>query len=124
MSTLNSELRELADDQVLFNLLEEWHSNPEEGNKVLIFSTSVRLLKMIQKFIQVYRECFMELRALTLVPGYTHGLFSGELDQDARTEMVDKFQDPKQDLFIMLVSTLAGGVGLNLTAVSQRRFPS
>ena len=53
------------------------------------------------------------------MPGYTHGLFSGELDQDARTEMVDKFQDPEQDLFIMLVSTLAGGVGLNLTAVSN-----
>lgn len=51
------------------------------------------------------------------MPGYTHGLFSGELDQDDRTEMVDKFQDPEQDLFIMLVSTLAGGVGLNLTAV-------
>ncbi|EKC97407.1 hypothetical protein A1Q2_08330 [Trichosporon asahii var. asahii CBS 8904] len=74
------------DSQVLVNLLEEWHSDREERNKVLIFSTSVRLLKMIRKFIEV-------------------------------NQMVDKFQDPEQDLFIMLVSTLAGGVGLNLTAV-------
>lgn len=57
-----------------------------------------------------------------MVPDYTHGLFSGELDQDDRREMVDKFQDPTQDLFIMLVSTLAGGVGLNLTAVGIRRL--
>lgn len=31
--------------------------------------------------------------------------------------MVDDFQDPEGNHFILLVSTLAGGVGLNLTAV-------
>lgn len=31
--------------------------------------------------------------------------------------MVDRFQDREKDNFILLISTLAGGVGLNLTAV-------
>lgn len=50
------------DSQVLVNLLEEWHSDREERNKVLIFSTSVRLLKMIRKFIEVNRECVPVIR--------------------------------------------------------------
>lgn len=32
--------------------------------------------------------------------------------------MVDDFQNPEKNHFLLLVSTLAGGVGLNLTAVS------
>lgn len=34
-------------------------------------------------------------------------------------QMVDNFQDPDQDHFIMLISTQAGGVGLNLTAANK-----
>jgi SNF2 family DNA or RNA helicase len=34
-------------------------------------------------------------------------------------DIVDRFQDPNGDLSIMLVSTMAGGVGLNLTAVGS-----
>lgn len=45
-------------------------------------------------------------------------LFAGEVDKTDRMDIVDRFQDPVGDLSIMLVSTLAGGVGLNLTAVS------
>jgi SNF2 family DNA or RNA helicase len=33
--------------------------------------------------------------------------------------MVDEFQNPDGNHFILLVSTLAGGVGLNLTAVRR-----
>lgn len=33
--------------------------------------------------------------------------------------MVDNFQDPTKDHFIMLISTQAGGVGLNLTAANK-----
>lgn len=49
--------------------------------------------------------------------GFKTTLFTGELKMEDRMEMVDSFQDPNQDHFIMLVSTMAGGVGLNLTAV-------
>lgn len=45
-------------------------------------------------------------------------MITGEVDIDTRMDMVDRFQDPAQDEYILLISTLAGGVGLNLTAVS------
>jgi len=45
-------------------------------------------------------------------------MLTGEVDIDQRMEMIDRFQDVSQDQFILLVSTMAGGVGLNLTAVS------
>lgn len=52
------------------------------------------------------------------VSGMLCELFAGEVDKMDRMDIVDRFQDPAGDLSIMLVSTLAGGVGLNLTAVS------
>ncbi len=45
-------------------------------------------------------------------------MLTGEASGDEKMEMVDRFQDPDKDHFILLISTLAGGVGLNLTAVS------
>lgn len=56
---------------------------------------------------------------LMQVSGFDHNLLTGEVDGNRRQEMVDAFQDPQQDHYILLVSTLAGGVGLNLTAVSR-----
>jgi len=51
------------------------------------------------------------------VSGFDHNLLTGEVDGARRQEMVDEFQDPDGNHFILLVSTLAGGTGLNLTAV-------
>lgn len=48
-------------------------------------------------------------------------MLTGEVESAERMNMVDRFQDPNKDQFILLISTLAGGVGLNLTAV---RFTS
>ena len=60
-----------------------------------------------------------ELFQLTSVSGFDHNLLTGEVDGGRRQEMVDEFQDPDGNHFILLVSTLAGGTGLNLTAVCQ-----
>ncbi len=51
--------------------------------------------------------------------GFGCELFTGEVDKADRMDIVDRFQDPNGDLSIMLVSTMAGGVGLNLTAVGS-----
>ena len=50
--------------------------------------------------------------------GFNYNMITGEVDIDTRMDMVDRFQDPAQDEYILLISTLAGGVGLNLTAVN------
>lgn len=50
--------------------------------------------------------------------GFDFDSLTGEVNSDERMQMVDRFQDPESDHFVLLISTLAGGVGLNLTAVS------
>jgi SNF2 family DNA or RNA helicase len=52
------------------------------------------------------------------VSGFNFDVLTGEVDQKTRMDMVDRFQDPNLDYYILLISTRAGGVGLNLTAVS------
>ncbi len=49
--------------------------------------------------------------------GFSFDMLTGEVNGNEKMEMVDRFQDREKDHFILLISTLAGGVGLNLTAV-------
>ncbi|KAE8542179.1 hypothetical protein D1P53_001664 [Cryptococcus gattii VGV] len=74
---------------------------------VLIFSTSVRLLKIISRFISTSPS----------LSGFEFDALTGEASAVERQEMIDRFQDLEKDHFVMLISTRAGGVGLNLTAV-------
>jgi SNF2 family DNA or RNA helicase len=74
---------------------------------------------MINEFIVAICESCHRNSILILVSGFDHNLLIGEVEGSRRQEMVDAFQDPEQDHYILLVSTLAGGVGLNLTAVSS-----
>ncbi|KAI0772497.1 P-loop containing nucleoside triphosphate hydrolase protein [Trametes elegans] len=87
---------------VLETLLRQWKK--EGGNKVLIFTKSVKLLEML--------EFHLESQSLTYVK------LDGHTKQSDRMPLIDKFQeDPK--VFIFLISTMAGGTGLNLTAANK-----
>ncbi|ORY30568.1 P-loop containing nucleoside triphosphate hydrolase protein [Naematelia encephala] len=91
---------------LLAKLLKQWRDEDSE-NKVLIFSNSVRLLKMIAEFIS------------TSFSGFSFEMLTGEVSEKEKMEMVDNFQDMEKDHYILLISTLAGGVGLNLTAANK-----
>lgn len=87
--------------KILKKLLRFWHAN---GDKVLVFSHSVRLLKMLQMlFMQTsYNICYLD----------------GKMTYDDRAKAVDDFNsDPSQ--FVFLISTKAGGVGLNITSANK-----
>ncbi|KAH8685756.1 DNA excision repair protein-like protein [Tricladium varicosporioides] len=87
--------------KILKKLLKLWHDNED---KVLIFSHSVRLLKM--------------LRHLFDNTGYNVSFLSGEMPNEDRQKTVDDFNtDPHQ--FVFLISTKAGGVGLNITSANK-----
>ncbi|ESZ98472.1 hypothetical protein SBOR_1134 [Sclerotinia borealis F-4128] len=76
--------------KVLKKLLKHWH---EEGDKVLIFSHSVKLLRMLQHLFQS--------------TSYNVSFLSGEMKYEDRQDTVDDFNsDPNQ--FIFLISTKAG----------------
>ncbi|PFH57039.1 hypothetical protein XA68_15598 [Ophiocordyceps unilateralis] len=87
--------------KVLKKLLRFWHGN---GDKVLVFSHSVRLLRILQH--------------LFTNTSYNVSYLDGSLSYEQRQEVVDTFNsDPTQ--FVFLISTKAGGVGLNITAANK-----
>ncbi|KAG7391902.1 choline dehydrogenase 7 [Phytophthora pseudosyringae] len=72
------------------------------GHKVLIFSQMVRVLDIIEDYLR-YR-------------GYLYERLDGNIRGNDRQAAVDRFVKPEYKRFVMLLSTKAGGLGLNLTA--------
>ncbi|KAK8042235.1 SNF2 superfamily RAD26-like protein [Apiospora rasikravindrae] len=86
---------------VLKKLLEFWHGS---SNKVLVFSHSVRLLRILQHLFGN--------------TAYSVSYLDGSLSYEERQQTVDDFNsDPNQ--FVFLISTKAGGVGLNITSANK-----
>ncbi|OJJ59863.1 hypothetical protein ASPSYDRAFT_148680 [Aspergillus sydowii CBS 593.65] len=87
--------------KVLRRLLKWWHGN---GDKVLVFSHSVRLLKMLQMLFNH--------------TSYNVSYLDGSMTYEDRAKVVDQFNsDPRQ--FVFLISTRSGGVGLNITSANK-----
>lgn len=101
---LNQSQREFCGKwKVLRRMLDFWNSN---GDKVLIFSHSVRLLRL--------------LKGLFDVDGtkYNFSYLDGSMKYEDRSKAVADFNaDPEQ--FAFLISTKAGGVGLNITSANK-----
>ena len=87
--------------KVLAGLLQQWHA---DGDKVLLFSTNLRLLQFIEFFLA--RE------------GHTFLRLDGSTPQPRRQQLVDDF-NRNSSIFVFLISTTAGGTGLNLTAANR-----
>jgi len=87
---------------ILENLLQEWRQDPT--NKVLIFTKSIKLLSMLAFHLKNKSYGFLQL--------------DGSVPMPARMPMIDEFHE-NPDIFIFLISTLAGGTGLNLTGANK-----
>ncbi|KAH8920948.1 hypothetical protein BT69DRAFT_371018 [Atractiella rhizophila] len=88
--------------QLLQAMLKKWK---DAGDKVLLFSHSIKLLDCIEGFINLDAE-------------YNYRRLDGTTAPDERMNVVNEYNnDP--DVFIFLISTKAGGVGLNLTAANR-----
>lgn len=74
----------------------------EQGKKVLIFSQMVKMLDLLEAYFNVR--------------GYRHERIDGSVSGRDRQAGIDRFTDPASDSFIFMLSTRAGGVGINLTA--------
>jgi chromodomain-helicase-DNA-binding protein 7 len=73
-----------------------------QGHKVLIFSQMVRVLNLLEDFLR-YK-------------GYSFERLDGSTKSNDRKEAVERFCKPSMKRFVMLLSTKAGGLGLNLVA--------
>ncbi|KAK3215539.1 hypothetical protein GRF29_8g368204 [Pseudopithomyces chartarum] len=89
--------------KVLKRLLDYWHSN---GDKVLVFSHSVRLLRLMKSLFDLDGT------------KYNFSYLDGSMSYEDRAKAVTDFNaDPNQ--FVFLISTRAGGVGLNITSANK-----
>lgn len=76
----------------------------QEGHKILIFSQMVRMLDLISEYCE-FRD-------------FRYERLDGRVRGTERQKSIDRFEsDP--DSFVFLLSTRAGGVGINLTAAGR-----
>ncbi|UZJ53860.1 hypothetical protein CBS101457_003180 [Exobasidium rhododendri] len=87
--------------QVLRRLMQEWKG---KGDKVLLFSMNLRLLDWLAYFVEM--------------EGYNHLRLDGGTPQKKRQPLVDQFNQDS-NIFLFLISTTAGGTGLNLTGANK-----
>lgn len=74
----------------------------KEGHKVLIFSQFTMVLDVLEDYLA--SQSF----------GYER--LDGRVTGNDRQSAIDRFCDPSRDRFVFLLSTKAGGQGINLTA--------
>ncbi|XP_022614805.1 chromodomain-helicase-DNA-binding protein 1-like isoform X1 [Seriola dumerili] len=78
----------------------------KEGHRILLFSQMTRMLDILQDYME-YR-------------GYSYERLDGSVRGEERNLAVKNFSS--KDIFVFLLSTKAGGVGLNLTAADTVIF--
>jgi SWI/SNF-related matrix-associated actin-dependent regulator of chromatin subfamily A member 5 len=72
----------------------------EEGSRVLIFSQMTRILDILQDYCTIR--------------GFEMCRIDGSCSGDTRDEAIDAYNAPDSSKFIFLLSTRAGGLGINL----------
>ncbi|KAL9090659.1 MAG: hypothetical protein Q9165_005147 [Trypethelium subeluteriae] len=73
-----------------------------EGHRVLIFSQMVQMLNILEEYCRLKGEKFQRL--------------DGTVSSSDRAQAIDHFNAPDSEDFLFLLSTRAGGLGINLTA--------
>ncbi|KAI5190000.1 SWI/SNF-related matrix-associated actin-dependent regulator of chromatin subfamily A member 5 [Nematocida sp. AWRm77] len=72
----------------------------QKGSRVLIFSQMTRMLDILEDYCN-YRE-------------YEYCRIDGSTSTEDRCEAIEEFNKPGTDVFVFLLSTRAGGLGINL----------
>ena len=85
----------------LEKLMRLWHA---QNDKVLVFSVSTRLLDVLERFMTRH--------------GYVFSRLDGSTNQKHRQTAVDDF-NASRSTFAFLLSTRAGGVGLNIVSANR-----
>ncbi|CAM6032200.1 unnamed protein product, partial [Sphagnum compactum] len=79
----------------------------EEGHRILIFSQFVMMLDVIEKYLEIR--------------GYGYLRLDGQTSVEKRQDMIDLY-NRDNDIFLFLLSTRAGGLGVNLTSADTVIF--
>ncbi|XP_066913297.1 DNA repair and recombination protein RAD54B-like [Clytia hemisphaerica] len=88
--------------QVVHSLISSFRTNKE---KVLLVALSTKVLDILAKFCDSIEIKYVRL--------------DGKMTADQRQSSIDRFNDKSSNIMVFLLSSKAGGVGLNLTAASR-----
>ena len=72
----------------------------EQGSRVLIFSQMTRLLDILEDY--------------SVIRGHKYCRIDGQTDYERRAQQIDAYNAPESEYFMFLLSTRAGGLGINL----------
>ncbi|KAF4527567.1 hypothetical protein B566_EDAN016149 [Ephemera danica] len=78
-----------------------------QGHRVLIYSQMTKMIDLLEEFMYYRKHTYMRL--------------DGSSKISERRDMVADFQN-REDIFVFLLSTRAGGLGINLTAADTVIF--
>ncbi|EAY14498.1 F/Y-rich N-terminus family protein [Trichomonas vaginalis G3] len=73
-----------------------------DGHRILIFSQMTNLLDILEDYLAM--------------KGYQSCRIDGKVKGEKRQGIIDKFNEPNSELFVCLLSTRAGGIGINLNS--------
>lgn len=85
---------------ILDKLLQKLKTDPNDKHQILIFSQMTRVLDILEDYCN-YRE-------------YKYCRIDGDTSMDSRDDQIANFTSKDSDKFIFLLSTRAGGLGINL----------
>lgn len=100
-ASLSSFVKRSGKLDVLAKILPLWK---KQGHRVLIFCQWIKMLDLIQRFVEHQ--------------GWRYGRLDGKTNVASRQRLVNRFNED-DSYFIMLCTTKTGGVGLNLTGANR-----
>lgn len=104
------EMEENTKIKIVYSILEKAF---KENRKALIFSQFTSTLDIIEMFFKKY-----PINGEFLRRGLTYSRMDGKTPTMVRKELIDNFNDEDWPCKVFLLSTKAGGIGLNLQAAS------
>jgi len=87
---------------VLEKVLRVWH---ERGHKVLLFSQTRIMLDILERFVSYQKYRFLRMDGTTPI--------------NKRMMIIDSFNHPDSQIFMLLLTTKVGGLGINLTGADR-----
>lgn len=105
---ITKELEASGKMMILMQILE---ASQEIGDRVIIFSQSIPTLNTIGELITRYNR-----RQRTHSKRLNYLRIDGSTPQQERFRQIGQFNDPEEDVDLIMISTKAGGEGINLCA--------
>nr|CCA14266.1 hypothetical protein SORBIDRAFT_03g009030 [Albugo laibachii Nc14] len=87
---------------VLCKILAMWK---DQGHRVLLFTQTRMMLDILERLMEHL--------------GYNHCRLDGSTPVKERQRLLDKFNDAESGIFIFLLTTRAGGIGINLAGANR-----